>query len=205
MRALILCVMLGGCVVHTHVEANAPGHVTLAAPPDMAASTVEKPIDPGEQGVVVGASLTGGYAWANLDGARHGAGAVALEANVFRFTQDVSHRGWVTPHVLNGATRLALGLGLRFFGDTGEPTRVRSAPIYLELQHVKLDEVFGGHIGLGAAFLPSPGSAGPQVSACLGIPMMLSVCGRGAYLFGSGHDVLLSIGYNAHLEWVGSR
>ncbi len=207
MRPLILgsALLGGGCVVHTHVDSQASGHVSLEPPPDLQATTVERPKDPGEKGVVVSASVTGGYAWGNFDGARRGGGAVALEANVFRFTRETSHRGWVTPHVLDGATRLAVGGGLRFFGATGEPTRVRAAPIYLELQHLKVDEVFGGHIGLGAAFLPSPSSAGPQISGCLGIPLMLSVCVRGAYLIGSGSDVFLSIGYHAAAEWVGSR
>ena len=35
MRALILCVMLGGCVVHTHVEPPREWHALCVADPDL--------------------------------------------------------------------------------------------------------------------------------------------------------------------------
>lgn len=220
------------CVFHRHVDANAPGHVSLDAPPaagspvpakhsdpeaapvaaapsgvpDLTATAVETPRDPGEQGTIVGVSFHGGWANAPLDGGRRNAGHLQLEATLLPFELESTHRGWVTPKVLPASTRLALGLGLRMFDGQGGPTVVRAAPVYVEVQHTRLDEIWGATFGLGLGFAPhTPRGLGPQASLCVGIPLLATLCGRGSYLFGQGPEVMVTLGYHGYVESIGSR
>lgn len=232
-RGLALALALGaeGCIFHQHLDGHAFGHVSLEAPPpaapapraphssphpvpvqpadpapDVTSVSVAAPVDPGEQGVILGVSAMGGYASGLLDGSRRNAGHIQLEANLFTFSQEHAHRGWITPKALHGSTRAALGLGLRIFDGQGGESPVRMAPIYLEVQHTRMDEIWGATFGLGAAFAPhSPRAVGPQLTACFGIPIMVSLCGRGAYLLGQGHEITIMMGYNGFVEWVTGR
>lgn len=234
-RRALIALALGaeGCIYHHHLDTHAPGHVSLetppaamrgqtqsphsapiqvpqdpapGAPPDVTSVSVEEPADPGEQGVILGVSAMGGYASGLLDGSRRSAGHLQLEANLFTFSQEKAHHGWITPKALHGSNRVALGLGMRIFDGQGGASPVRMAPIYLEVQHTRMDEIWGATFGLGAAFAPhSPRAVGPQLTACFGIPIMLSLCGRGAYLFGQGHEITIMMGYNGFVEWVWGR
>lgn len=230
---LSICVSTApACIFHRHVDTNAPGHVSLDAPPaagselpakrpyppdapvaaapsgspDVTATAVEVPSDPGERGTVVGVSFHGGFANAPLDGGRRSAGHLQLEASLLPFELERTHRGWVTPKVLPASTRFALGLGLRLFDGQGGPTVVRAAPVYLEVQHTRLDEIWGATFGLGLGFSPhSPRGLGPQGTLCVGIPLLATLCGRGSYLFGQGAEVMVTLGYHGFVESVGSR
>ncbi len=174
--------------------------------PDVTSVSVAPPTDPGEQGAILGVSAMGGWASGLLAGERRNAGHIQLEASLFTFSNDKAHRGWITPKALHGSTRVALGLGMRIFDGQGGASPVRLAPLYVELQHTRMDEIWGATFGLGPAFSPhSPRAFGPQATACFGIPIMISLCGRGAYLFGQGHEVTIMMGYNGFVEWVWGR
>lgn len=230
MRAALILLAVGapGCILHQHVDTRAPGHVSLDEPPPAAPATLQPysspaavkvvdptpdvtsvspahPTDPGEEGVILGGSLMGGYASGLDRGERRNGGHLQVEASLLGFSQEKTHRGWITPKVLNGSTRVALGLGLRIYDDQGT-TYARPAPIYVEAQHTRVGEIWGGTIGLGAAFSPlSPRAVGPQLTGCFGIPLMVSLCGRGAYLVGQGHEITIMMGYHGFVERVWSR
>jgi hypothetical protein len=195
-----------GCVVHKDLPTNAPGHIKLDEPPkDLALRAPEPPVDPGEEVTVVSAVAAPlGVGWTPIG--THDAKAYmpfSLEIAYSRHTLTTSHRGLVTPLVLDGAFRPNLGITfLRVFPGHD---KVDVGPTFLELQYVGIDKdrFWAGTFAAGVA--TTFRRVGPQATACMGTLLLFDVCVRGNYLFGDGASLHLMFGYQGAIEWIRSR
>jgi hypothetical protein len=198
-----------GCVVHTHAERNAPGYADVARPPaDPKSALPETPRDPGERGLIVGASILQGATWTPRDGDRHAQYALATELSILPFALGTSHRGWITPKVLGGSVRASVGWTvLRVWNEKENESKTRIGGSWVEARYTRLDEegLVGGSIALGAAWDWRRSIAGPQATGCLGIPVLFDVCLRSTYLFDAGTELGFHVALNAFSEWVWSR
>lgn len=204
---LVAAVLSVGCIVHTHRDANAPGIVDVTKPPeDLTARTPVTPQDPGEKGVVVQASLTlHGVGWTHVGQAGHEVFLpFAIELAPWTFTREKSHRNQVANEALEGAVRPAVGLAMRVYPKSGDD-RVELGPMWYELQYVWLDpDKFSG-VTVGAGLTTTYKRVGPQATLCMGIPLALQLCGRGAWTTDEHTTLQLYLTYNGFAEWVWSR
>ncbi|MGZ3450102.1 MAG: hypothetical protein ACXVEF_10945 [Polyangiales bacterium] len=207
----LLCfapVLLVGCFVHTHRETNAPGNVELAKPPpDLTERTRIRPTDPGEQGVVVQGSLTlHGVGWTHVGQDGHEVFLpFMLELAPWTFTREKSHTNQISNEALDGAVRPAIGLALRVFPKSGNDTRTELGPMWYEVQYVSLDKDKFGGVMIGGGVTTTYKHIGPQATLCMGAPLVIQVCGRGAWTTDEHTTIQAFVTYNGFAEWVWSR
>ena len=182
-RLLVVAIALASsaCVFHVHGSRNAPGIADVTKPPPASLTAPVTPEDPGERGLIFHGSLLGGVS-AYRDGA---VGALGFEAGFMPFSLEKSHHGMILDETLSGV-RFAGGW-MAYRASKSLPATF--GPIFVEGQYLlplQKNAAFGYMIfGLGAALDPVNFGAGPQTTVCVGIhPIILMVCGRGAYMAG---------------------
>ncbi len=199
-----------GCFMHTHFEKNASGHVDLEKPPRAPTSKIpETPSDPGERGIVVGATATVGGGSSGLDAGKKGVFAPGFEVSFMPFSLDKSHAGTIVQETLDRSLRANVGWNyVRTWGPSDD-THTRVGPMFVEAQLTTLeqpDRFWGASIALGAAMeFRQKVPLGPQATGCFGIPLLMDGCARLTWIPREGSELIFMIGYHGFAEWVWSK
>lgn len=194
-RLLLLATLapLAACWSH-RLDRNAPGHVDLSPPADLASREPERPRDPGDQVLVLagGPSVAGGVAWGG-GRAERGSWAVGLEAGA-RYGRFATTALYEAPSAPDGALGAA-------FGWVPLAERGTRARLFAELQGTRrFVELASYGLGLGWTWETAGGAHGPQATACLG-PFFL----RGWHLGGRGTALQAGISLQPTFSLLWSR
>jgi len=185
--------LLAACWSH-RLDRNAPGHVDLAPPADLATREPDRPRDPGDQVLILagGPSIAGGLAFGG-GRAERGAWSLSLEAGARygRFARTALYDAPAAPDAALGA-----GFGWVPLGERGQRPR-----LFAELQGTRrfIDFASSG-LGLGWTWETTGRAGGPQATACLG-PLFL----RGWHLPGAGTTLEVGISLQPTFSLLWSR